>query len=69
MTSTGHRTSSRRSALVHLPTREMGQATGEALVQYLDEGKPIDSIELKGHLLERRSTARRCGRVGSVKGG
>ena len=46
---------------VHLPTREMGQATGEAIVQYLDEGKPIDPIELKGHLLERRSTARRCG--------
>ena len=54
-------------SVVHLPTREMGQATGEALVQYLDEGKPIDSIELKGHLLERRSTARRCGRVGSAR--
>ena len=52
---------------VHLPTREMGQATGEAIVQYLDEGKPIDPIEVKGHLLERRSTARRCGRVGSAR--
>ena len=54
---------------VHLPTREIGQATGEAIVQYLDEGKPIDPIEVKGHLLERKSTARRCGRVGSAKGG
>ena len=54
---------------VHLPTREMGQATGEAIVQYLDEGKPIDPIELKGHLLERRSTARRCALPTSASAG
>ena len=56
-------------SVVHLPTREMGQATGEALVQYLDEGKPIDPIELKGHLLERRSTARRCALPTSASAG
>ena len=47
-------------SVMHLPSREIGQATGEAIVQYLDEGKPIDPIEVKGHLLERSSTARRC---------
>ena len=52
---------------VHLPTRETGQATEEAIVQHLDEGKPIDPIEVKCHLLERRSTAGRCGRVGSAR--
>ena len=54
---------------VHLPTREIGQATGEAIVRYLDEGKPIDPIELKGHLLERRSTARRCALPTSASAG
>jgi LacI family transcriptional regulator len=44
---------------VHVPSDELGRALGEAVVRYLDEGKPIDSIEVKARLLERSSTARR----------
>ena len=41
---------------VYLPVGQMGQAAGEAVVQFLDQGKPIDAIEVKGRLVERNST-------------
>ena len=47
---------------VHAPIDELGRALGEAVVRHLDEGKPIDSIEVKVHLEERSSTARLRGR-------
>ena len=54
---------------VHVPADELGRALGEAVVRYLDEGKPIDSIEVKARLLERSSTAPRCGRDGRARAG
>ena len=44
---------------VHTPNDELGRALGEAVVRHLDEGKPIDPIEVKVRLVERGSTARR----------
>ena len=52
---------------VHVPADELGRALGEAAVRYLDEGKPIDHIEVKAHLLERSSTGRRRGQGGSAR--
>ena len=54
---------------VHVPNEELGRALGEAVVRHLDEGKPIDHIEVKTHLQERSSTARRRGRGGSARVG
>ena len=44
---------------VHASQDEVGWALGEAVVRHLDEGKPIDPIEVKAHLVVRGSTARR----------
>ena len=54
---------------VHTSQDEVGRALGEAVVRHLDEGEPIDHIEVKTHLQERSSTARRRGWGGSARVG
>lgn len=44
---------------VHASHDEAGRALGEAVVRHLDEGQPIDPIEVKVRLVERGSTAPR----------
>ncbi len=43
---------------MHLPVDEMGHEAAAALVGHLDDGVPLVSRKLEGHVVERASTAR-----------